>query len=105
MGTGQVFARPRRDSGPTGNGDNFALMSFSVLTGWAGRRMYDGTLFVKVHCSAAGPRTLVLGYSNGNAVKIRDGRAAVSARSDGSIGNPRGRYPLSAACGWEGASR
>ena len=50
-----------------------------------------------------------LGYSNGNAVKIRDGRAAVSACSDSRIGNPRGIfYPLCStknSAAWEGALR
>jgi len=49
-----------------------------------------------------------LGYSNGNAVKIRGGRAAVSACSDILIGNPRSVDPLSITengAGWEGASR
>ena len=42
-----------------------------------------------------GPKALVLGYSNGNAVKIRGGRAAVSVCSDFQVGNPRNILPLS----------
>jgi hypothetical protein len=40
-----------------------------------------GLVLYQVHSSAAGPKARALGYSNGNAVRIRDGRAAVSVRS------------------------
>jgi hypothetical protein len=41
-----------------------------------------GSVLCQVHSSAAGLKAQALGYSNGNAVRIRDGRAAVSVRSE-----------------------
>jgi hypothetical protein len=59
-----------------------------------------------------GPEAPVSGYSNGNAVKIRGGRAAVSVcsgvASHSNTGNPRSILPLSvneSFAGWEGVSR
>jgi len=46
-----------------------------------------GSLF-QVHSSTSGLNAVALGYANGNAVKIRDGRAAVSVCSDPMIGSP-----------------
>jgi hypothetical protein len=65
-------------------------------------------LFEKVIFQLQVPGHFALGYLNGNAVKIRGGRAAVSVCSDSYIGNPRGIFihcPAEKSAGWEGALR